>query len=117
VEGEENKRVAKETYDMLTDLLVNNKKPQQSNTEHPLNTMKVSALLKPKEAKNILAGNSKMAGFRNKLYKASTTLNKDVLSNMKNRMAKDEGVKNKEIIGIVGEESADEEFDSDGNPV
>ena len=41
--------------------------------------MKVPDFLKPKAVKNILTGSSKMAGFRNKLFKASTNMNKDVL--------------------------------------
>jgi hypothetical protein len=80
--------------------------------------MKVSALLMPKKAKNILVGDNKMAGFRNKLYKASTMMNKDVLTNMKTRMSKggEGGLKNKEIRDIVGEESpVEEDIDSDGN--
>jgi len=82
--------------------------------------MKVSEFLKPKGVKNLLTGDSKMAGFRNKLFKASTVLNKDVLSNMKTRMIADDhcGLKNREIINIVGEETPEEEeVDSDGNVI
>ena len=111
-DGRENERVAKETYDMLNELLTINKKPQQANLEHPLNTLKVSDFLQPKKRNSLFA--SKANAFKHKLYHASTMMNADTLKKMKNRMAgSDKGLKNREIIDIVGEETPDEVEDEE----
>ena len=43
----DDERVAKETFDMLNDLLKNNKEQNQADLENPLNQMKVNDFLKP----------------------------------------------------------------------
>jgi hypothetical protein len=88
---------------MLNELLKSNTVPGQTDVEHPLNHLGVNEWLQPKSNKDIFGTNNSTGGnaIRRKLLKASTAMNQDVLSKMKERLLVGGGL-NKELVNIVG---------------